>query len=74
MSEIQDMQNIEPRRFEAFKIYSKRRDRRKPFINNKIHTAKYNVLSFFPKNLFFQFSKMTNLYFLIVTGLSVSSS
>lgn len=66
------MGNEEPRRFEAFKIYSKRRDKRKPFITNKIHTAKYNVVTFLPKNLFFQFSKMTNLYFLIMTAANVS--
>ena len=38
-------------------------------MNNKIHTAKYNVLTFLPKNLFYQFSKMTNFYFLSMTVL-----
>ena len=60
---------MEPRRFELFKIYSKRRDHRKPFMANQIHTARYNVLTFLPKNLFYQFRKMTNLYFLVLTVL-----
>jgi hypothetical protein len=69
-----EMLAVEPRKFEAFKIYNRRRDRKKPFINNKIHTAKYNVITFLPKNLFYQFSKMTNFYFLIMTFLDVRPS
>lgn len=37
------------------------------FPNNKIRTAKYTCLTFFPLNLFHQFSKMANLYFLLLT-------
>lgn len=35
--------------------------------NNRIVTSKYNVISFLPLNLMVQFSKMANLYFLILT-------
>jgi Phospholipid-translocating ATPase N-terminal len=66
-SEVFDLQGIEPRKFELFRIYNKRRDNKKPFVDNKIHTARYNVVTFLPKNLFYQFSKMTNLYFLVLT-------
>lgn len=62
---------MEPRRFEVYKIYNKRRDNKKPFMDNKIHTAKYNVITFLPKNLFYQFSKMTNIYFLAMAILDV---
>ncbi len=62
---------MEPRKFEAYRIYNRKRDKKKPFINNKIHTAKYNVVTFLPKNIFYQFSKMSNLYFLIITVLDV---
>jgi phospholipid-transporting ATPase len=34
--------------------------------NNEIHTSKYTVLNFFPKNIFEQFSKMANMYFLFI--------
>jgi phospholipid-transporting ATPase len=34
--------------------------------NNAISTTKYNVLTFFPKNLFWQYTKMSNLYFLVI--------
>jgi phospholipid-transporting ATPase len=37
------------------------------YIDNKIVTSKYNFLSFLPLNLLLQFSKMANLYFLILT-------
>ncbi|KAH0790977.1 P-type ATPase [Histomonas meleagridis] len=39
------------------------------FTTNKICTTKYNVLTFLPKNLFFQFSRIANFYFLIVVCL-----
>ena len=36
------------------------------FCNNSIRTAKYSVLTFIPLNLFTQFSKASNLYFLLI--------
>ncbi len=34
--------------------------------NNQVSTAKYNLITFFPKNIFYQFSKMANFYFLMM--------
>lgn len=70
-SEIMEMQSIEPRRFEIYKIYNRKLDNRKPFIDNRISTSKYNVASFLPKNLFYQFSKMSNVYFFFMAMLEV---
>lgn len=39
------------------------------FVDNGIKTTKYTVLTFLPKNLFEQFSRIANFYFLIVVGL-----
>lgn len=39
---------------------------------NKIRTAKYTPLSFVPKNLWFQFHNVANVYFLFVIILGVS--
>ena len=39
---------------------------------NKIRTAKYTALSFVPKNLWFQFHNIANIYFLFIIILSVS--
>lgn len=39
---------------------------------NKIRTAKYTPLSFIPKNLWFQFHNIANVYFLFLIILSVS--
>lgn len=36
------------------------------FCNNSIHTAKYNVITFFPKFFFEQFRKYANVFFLII--------
>lgn len=36
------------------------------FISNAIRTSRYNVFDFFPKQLFFQFSRLGNFYFLCV--------
>lgn len=42
-------------------------DKGKPlFPNNRIKTSKYNVLTFLPKNLFEQFSRIANFYFLLI--------
>lgn len=35
--------------------------------DNKVSTSKYNLLTFLPLNLLLQFSKMANLYFLVLT-------
>lgn len=34
------------------------------YASNRIVTSKYTILSFIPKNLFFQFSRLANVYFL----------
>lgn len=39
---------------------------------NKIRTAKYTPLSFIPKNLWFQFHNIANVYFLFLIILAVS--
>ncbi|KAL9086795.1 MAG: hypothetical protein Q9165_006942 [Trypethelium subeluteriae] len=36
------------------------------FVRNKIRTAKYTPLSFVPKNLYFQFHNIANIYFLFI--------
>lgn len=42
------------------------------YARNKIRTAKYTALSFVPKNLWFQFHNIANIYFLFIVILSVS--
>lgn len=42
------------------------------FARNKIRTAKYTAISFIPKNLWFQFHNIANLYFLFIVILGVS--
>jgi phospholipid-translocating ATPase len=42
------------------------------FERNKVRTAKYTPLSFVPKNLWFQFQNVANIYFLFIIILSVS--
>lgn len=47
-------------------------DGKKPkplFVTNRIRTTKYTILTFLPKNLFFQFSRIANFYFLIIVSL-----
>ena len=44
------------------------------YARNKIRTAKYTPLSFIPKNLWFQFHNIANIYFLFVIVLAVSRS
>lgn len=44
------------------------------FQNNAIKTSKYNFLSFLPLNLFEQFRRLANAYFLFLLLLQVGSS
>lgn len=37
-----------------------------PYISNSIRTSRYTLWDFFPKQLFFQFSRVGNFYFLCV--------
>ena len=46
-------------------------DPERQFVSNKVETTKYSCLTFLPKNLFEQFSKMANCYFLIMTALQM---
>jgi phospholipid-translocating ATPase len=43
------------------------------YSRNKIRTAKYTPISFIPKNLWFQFHNVANLYFAFIIVLGVSS-
>ena len=44
------------------------------FITNRISTSKYSILSFFPKFLFEQFRKYSNIFFLCIALLQVIES
>lgn len=56
--------------FEINQVFTREQlDRR--FVSNKVVTTKYNCLTFLPKNLFQQFSKMANAYFLFMTLLQL---
>jgi len=56
-----------------FKFDSEQRNlnQEERFIGNKIHTSKYTFYNFLPKNLFFQFCKLANLYFLVMLCMQV---
>lgn len=43
----------------------------KRFTMNSIRTTKYTLITFLPKNLFEQFSKMANVYFLFIMVLQI---
>jgi magnesium-transporting ATPase (P-type) len=63
---FQDEEPMPPRLFEVnTEFRSEQKDR--VFKHNGISTAKYNCLTFLPLNLFHQFSKMANAYFLLLT-------
>ena len=40
------------------------------YCNNEIHTTKYTIISFIPKNLFEQFHRLANIYFVAVALLN----
>ena len=40
-------------------------------VKNKVTTSKYNPITFLPKNLYEQFSRLANVYFLIISGVQL---
>lgn len=58
-------QEIEWRKF-SFNDNSNLQAPENIFKSNEIHTSKYTLWSFVPKNLFFQFQKIANMYFLVL--------
>jgi len=40
------------------------------FKNNSISTTKYNIITFIPKSIFFQFTRAANIYFLFISVLT----
>ena len=63
------MPTIKPPETWQFQINKDNNDKR--FLGNKIRTSKYTWITFIPKNLFEQFSKMANIYFLFIMVLQV---
>jgi len=47
------LQSLNPGNLKLTGSIAKGRTIKKAFINNRIHTAKYNVITFLPKNLFY---------------------
>ena len=47
-------------------VNSREQNKSQKFIGNGISTAKYNAITFLPKNLFEQFRRVANFYFLVI--------
>jgi phospholipid-transporting ATPase len=43
------------------------------FSNNSVSTARYNLITFIPKNLIEQFCRLANIYFLIISILQLAT-
>jgi len=70
-SDASDRQEPAPRRVFEINTVFEEKDVSRRFVSNKVVTTKYNCVTFLPKNLFEQFSKMANLYFLFMTVLQL---
>mmetsp|Transcript_1437 Transcript_1437/g.936 ORF Transcript_1437/g.936 Transcript_1437/m.936 type:complete len:130 (-) Transcript_1437:2173-2562(-) len=67
-------ETVPNRSFKVNHVYSKQElkaDPSKRFKNNMIATAKYTCLTFLPLNLFYQFTKFSNIYFLMMAFLQM---
>lgn len=60
------LHKVAPRRtFEINTFYGPEQQNRN-FRSNRVETTKYTCITFFPKNMFVQLSKMANFYFLVM--------
>ena len=50
--------------FKEFNINDNVKNREYKLANNHISTTKYNIFTFIPKGLLFQFCRLSNIYFL----------
>jgi phospholipid-transporting ATPase len=66
-SDIVPSKEEEKRRIFEINTVFNRKQKDRQFVTNKISTAKYNCVTFLPLNLFEQFTKMANFYFLVLT-------
>ena len=64
--DINDDKTMKRRNFSINQVFETMKGGKAPFPNNTVTTTKYTCLNFFPKNLFVQFSKMANAYFLFL--------
>jgi phospholipid-transporting ATPase len=60
-----------PREIRELKLYGSVETK---FCSNVVKTSRYNIVSFIPMNLFLQFTKPANIYFLIIAILQVIPS
>ena len=58
--------NIRLEWYEYVKNFAQLKFRRVSPHSNQIHTTKYTLLTFLPKNIFEQFHRLANLYFLLI--------
>ncbi|KAF7536393.1 hypothetical protein G7054_g4524 [Neopestalotiopsis clavispora] len=52
-------------------LKDERTGNKKPYVSNFIRSTRYTLWSFLPKQLYFQFSKLANFYFLIIAILQM---
>ena len=56
---------------ECRKVYLNLPNQAQRFCSNEVITAKYNVFTFLPKNLWQQFTRVANQYFLVISALQM---
>ncbi|TPX75731.1 hypothetical protein CcCBS67573_g03000 [Chytriomyces confervae] len=63
----------QPKRGSFFSIFSRsaKPARGSPFVDNTVRTARFTVVSFLPMQLLIQFSKVANVYFLLISALQL---
>jgi phospholipid-transporting ATPase len=63
--------------YRQIKIYFGKEEKKKNiiknYVTNKISTTKYNFFTFLPKSIMFQFRRIANVYFLIISILTFMS-
>jgi len=68
---VEDEGSSKDRRIFELNTVFDRKDSNRKFMNNVLSTTKYTCLTFLPKNLYFQFTKLANAYFLMLVLLQL---
>eukprot|EP01113_Clastostelium_recurvatum_P051424 TRINITY_DN9999_c0_g1_i1.p1 TRINITY_DN9999_c0_g1~~TRINITY_DN9999_c0_g1_i1.p1 ORF type:complete len:132 (-),score=20.96 TRINITY_DN9999_c0_g1_i1:2-397(-) len=71
LDRIRKKKALDPDEVRTFSVNNLEGNAHLKFPDNNVRTSKYTILTFIPLNLFYQFCRVANFYFLIISAIQV---